>query len=495
MTKSGASRSSGYPGQRVPNRLPNARMPVVQSRRVRNPQTAFALLRKRADSLAVRDGGGFRKHRYTRKNSGGGRARIHFQGIQRSRTGPFLFLSGGDMLEPSAQLFVVKLASRPENGPWGSNIRFEQYPEATDSLVGMYSLAKELWHAGGISLMGDVLAVPIENDTQSEIRFYDVSDPTAPTLFNNAINRDAKATAVALCRLDNHRYLCGVWFNEDKVDFYLSRSSHFQDGFPRSPVRWDWHDLNLKEPRNYQAVNFLRSESGDLFMVGTERAARTVPGNPYMGFDRADLFRVTIDRRTLLHSLRRPQLVKPTLTHLQTARLEDGGKYCNFGAGGGVYVDDKKRLILYGAFHWRGWQGGFLDSLAFWKTRKYEVRFGEFSQQLVGAPRRVSSIADARIDMFAEANYQGRRLSIHGELDSSIEEFNRIWIGGRRFGRRVSSLRYQLPKKYVYRLFASERFNSNGDMQPFDLRGTGDIVQIADLRREWRHDVRSARFV
>ena len=61
---------------------------------------------------------------------------------------------------------------------------------------------------------------------------------------------------------------------------------------------------------------------------------------------------------------------------------------------------------------------------------------------------------NGRIDLFEHTHYRGRRLSIYGTLDARINNYRNIWVPGKKgFHKRVSSVRFQLPKDSTYRLF------------------------------------------
>ncbi len=469
-----------YPGPMIPDRPADAPMPVDANPTIQDPAMAFARIRKRADYLAARDGGSFKKHRYTRKNFGNGRSQIHFQGIQRSRTGKYFFLSGAELKEHTSQLFVVRMNTRPADGPWGSNIRFDKKPRRGDRLLAMYKLNKGLYHAGGISLMGDVLMIPIEDREKSEVHFYDVSDPNAPKHFQEFISRGktvGKATAVALCRLANDHYLCGVLAGDPRrIDFYMSRDTDFRNGFRPMRKTWLWTDLvpaRSRDPR-YQSINFLFSDSGELFMVGTESALLA----PFENADRADLFSVVPDAATLGPA---PSLKKPTITMLSTRRFHTGEDYHNLAAGGGIHIDRAdSRLFVYGAFHWR---------------ISKQIRFGELAEDLAANAPGITQLSDGWVDLFDEVGFKGRRLSIYGAFDSEITNYGKIRVRDKSFGDRVSSVRFQLPVGETYRLFTREGFRSETNTAPFDLAGTGDVVQHADLDAWEDDEVESSKFV
>ena len=365
------------------------------------------------------------------------------------------------------------MASRPDHGPWGTNILVgtgsaRPEPPERDSLIGMYDLADNLskksglWHAGGISLMGDVLAIPIENSNKSEIHFYDVSDPTSPQHFRKFISRQGtKAGAVAVCRIPSghyrNRYLCGVREKEnvEGIDFYLSKNDIFGEGFAQTFRRWS------TDVRSYQAINFLQNGSGELFLVGTGH---------HRGH-RAGLFSVELDSE-----------MNPTLNLLDSLKLKEPGynpDYYDLAAAGGIHVDHKGRLLLYSAPCWR---------------MQNEFRFAECSEG-PDPGSFISSFEDSRIELFKKADYKGRALSIYGKRDAEIPDYDNIWVSGRKFGREVLSVRFQLPKCSTYRLFSKEGFPED-DEDSFDLDGTGKVREIPKLSDKWKRcKVRSSKFV
>ena len=305
------------------------------------PEIALRRLPDKAIRLSAYDGGGFPDVKYRYLNIKGGNIDVHFQGIQRrSATRSFLFLSGGDPDEGTkgSQLFVVRMESRDSKqlGPWGTNIDDSGSPAKGDQVVGMYMLDEELWHAGGISLMGDVLAIPLENEQRSEIRFYDVTNPEALKQLPNSIKRaNARAAAVGMCRLpDNGHILCGVWAEKPlRVDFYISTSTGFQQGFGKPTTSPLPH--RALSP-SYQSIGFIRDRNNGIFMLGTRSTHRIAPlkGSPV-----ADLFRVDLDEQLALE-----------LCASREFRKDD---HFDFAAGAGAYVDGGGRLVLYSVYHWR----------------------------------------------------------------------------------------------------------------------------------------------
>lgn len=456
-----------YPGDTPPSRDPDAPMPVDSNPPVRMVFETFARVRSLGDFIACRDGGDFPRHRYTRKNFSGNRSKIHFQGIQRSRTGKFLFISGDDFEEKTSQVFVLEVGSRSADGPWGSNLIFDRDPLSSDRLVETFALDNQLWHGGGMAVCGDILAVAVEDETRSDILFLDVSDPRAPTLFDVKITRGptvGKAGAVALCKLANEHYLCAVWSDSDdnpkRFDFYLSRSTDFKEGFRRTRCTWEFAKLLPTGGRNskYQAVNFIIDTDDQLFIIGSEN---TSPGAPLIaGDDFCDLLKVTFPDRTLGPD---PVLQEPAITRVAEKRLERGTDHYNMAAGGGIYIDRATHeLIVYSAFHWR-----VRDAL----------HIAEFRAETPPDAEPVTNIRRAWIDLFEDAGFRGRRLSVYGQVDDPIPDYGRIRVQDEPLGDRVSSVRFQIPAGHTYTLFKDSRFRGRS----LDLVGDGTVIELPDL--------------
>jgi hypothetical protein len=206
-------------------------------------------------------------------------------------------------------------------------------------------------HAGGIQALGSLLAVPNENHTtddpslpveaRTQIRFFDLSEPTSPTLLGilgRDVLRSNEAGAVALARLQNNRILMAVGRTESFIlDFYVSEPndltawSHF-DTWWRSEAHTALpdHDTDFGD---YQGINFVtRCSDGALFIVGTHR------DGDWFGNDWVDLWQVELNVNSSV------------LTKVAERHVDCDG-HCNLDAGGGVYVTPNGQLLVYGTEH------------------------------------------------------------------------------------------------------------------------------------------------
>jgi hypothetical protein len=465
-------------------------------------EAEFARLRAKGEYLGAHDGGMIDSLRYTSSGPGNyNGSENHFQGMQRLANGRFLVVSGGDWATPSSHLFVIKMGSRPKTGPWLANTRGQdKQPPATDKIVASVSIDSKMWHAGGMDVMGDVLAVPVEypppntlpltrlanlpipkfwDAPRSRIVFFDMKNPTTPKRLKPTIDRaGVKSTAVALCKLPNGFYLAVV-FSAAGLDFYLSKTKRFNSGFRKRPTRWAIDRVRALEgePRKfdgYQTINLINQSDGRLYLVGLHNTSGMAP--TLGGDNNADLFTVDIPG---MH--RKPENATdsgeaPVITRVSSVKVECKHRQCNMDAAAGVYVD-RGNLIIYSAYHWR--QSGIL-------------RFNEF-HGLTRAPKEtITQIGDAWIELFEKRFFGGRFLTVRGPEDAKITNFGRVRAQGSGFDNKVRAVRFQLPIGSTYRLFRKQGFTE----KVIDLKGTGRVAEIPDLEDEVDEtDISSARFV
>lgn len=471
-----------FPGYSVGAPLELADRVATDGPVVTDALLAFERIRAKGDDLALWDGGLFPQLRYTRVNIGKkNRARNHFQGIQRLRDGLHCVISGGDVIEPASHVFIARLPSCRNLGPWGSNLLLSREPSLGDSVVRTIAFDRGLWHSGGISLLGNALAIPLEGDVGSRIVFVDVTDPERPRRIAIDIERPGrKAGAVALARIMDGRFLCAVWWEvqakpRGRIDFYLSKDDDLFHGFVAQPIEWSWAAVAVEsgQPGNqpgdrgdpaYQCINFVAEPGGGLYLVGTENNSSKAPLD--RDNDRADLLRVELPASSGESSAPPPRLVR-----IATRQLKCRDEFGNFDAAAGVYVTPDGQLHLYSAYHWR---------------MKDLIRLSEFSAEPEPSGA-AQSIDAAWIELFEHDDFGGRRLTIRGLRHSRLENYAAIFVEGSEFNDEVSSVRYRIPSGHTYRLFRDSDFRGTVPGRDFiDLDGTGQVVEVRDLEKERR---------
>ncbi len=469
-----------FPGYK-PSPLPDidAETSLIASHpQITDVEAQFARICAHGDFLEAWDGELIPDLRYTRVNIGKkGRARNHFQGIQRLRLGKYMVVSGGDITEPASHLFLFNLKSRRARGPWGSNVLLAREPIREDSIVKTIALDEKLWHAGGISVLGDILAVPIEGGERSRIAFLHMADPLKPKRLPCDIDRpDRKASAVALARMPGGKFVCGVWWEaarkfRGRIDFYVSRSRNFLDGFHDRVVTYSFNSLGLGDDRDpsYQNINFILQRGEDseaaLYMIGTENGADAAP--VFGGPDIADLYRIELPEGFLNGD---DSVDAPKLTRVAARQFRCKNQYGNLDAAGGIYVDSNGRLNLYAGYHWR------VDHM---------IRLTEFSSEPDRNAPKIEKIADARIDLFEHERFRGRRLSVIGKTGARLPDYGKLFVEGSGFDDRVSSVRYQIPRGHKYRLYKDKAFAGRKSGTDYiDLVGSGAVEEIANLKHK-----------
>jgi hypothetical protein len=407
----------------------------------------------------------------------------HHQGIQRLGLPGYAVLSGGDPHSPMAHLFVLHLASRAGSGMWGSNLS-SGLPRRHDVYVARIDLNATLWHAGGMALLGDVLAVPLENSDAggSRIEFLDFREPTAPVLLNTGIARPrVKAGAVALTRLPDGHFLTAVWSDSEKgeVNGHSVPKKHldlYRSGRPDLLGGWEPRVCivdGMQELPDFQTIALLWDvdEHGvrkGLYLLGFDNAASqlTTQEGPHVGH----LYSVTLPGSSSAWS------TGFSLTPVQQQQFHCTPEYANMDAATGTYVSPGGVLSVYCADH-------------FIRLGKRNSELAQFEEYTSITPptagRPVVTLEDSRIELFDGPNYADRPLLFSGR-QAHINNLHSIRVGGKPFGRRISSVRYLIPAGFVLVLYREP--NQKGT-RPLVLRGNGHPQGIADLAQQDFADV------
>lgn len=268
----------------------------------------------------------------------------HFQGVQRLAGTDYLVVSGSNPRSSQSQFFVIR---QDESG--------------TGAVVASVDVDPVMWHAGGLSLLGAILAVPIYGGSPRHAKtvFYDLGNPEQPRKLPVEIDRPSqKASATALTRLRNGHYLAAVLAAFDRrplrVDFYLSRTQALDDGFAPEPATWLASEVQARPGQertfaHFQAINFVCEADGRLFLVGfhnTFTSASALPGRDY-----ADLYEVVFPDASV--QAEAPRLEKPAIVKVANRNMRCTSGQCNMDAAAGLFVDpDTQTLSVYAAAGW-----------------------------------------------------------------------------------------------------------------------------------------------
>lgn len=410
--------------------------------------------------------------RYTDTADNQGGVDNHFQGFQRLGTPGYAVISGGDPHAPRSHLFVMRLASRGAAAMWGSNLLLGSLPPAEDGFVARIDLNPTLWHAGGMALLGDVLAVPIENSDAggSRVEFFGFRDPTRPTDLACGIARPGvKAGAVALTRMEDGRFLVGVWSDSElrppqqHLDFYMSTSTSLLGTGWNGPFCFTIEVARLPK---YQTIALLWNldelgERTDLHLLGFENGAK-FPPDP-AGPNYGHIYHVSLPRELggFSDTLELEGLDPPKLFH-----CVDG--FSDMDAATGVYRSPTGILGVYCAHHHvrRGERNKFLARFQEYMSTGPSI--GTFPP---------ASLGESRIELYDLTGFRGEPLLLLSG-QARIDDLDTVQVHGQPFARRISSLRCVIPPGFAFVLYRD--FDQKG-VNPLVIEGGSPIVEVPDL--------------
>ncbi|MEO8451764.1 MAG: hypothetical protein ABI647_18380 [Gemmatimonadota bacterium] len=449
---------------------------------------AFETLRTRPERLGSWDMDKFPNPAYMFQNVGGGETQSHFQGIQRLEKHNLLVISGGDLKHKVSHLFLVECDPRSTWGPLGSNLwKSPRTPPDGDRLRRVFAIDRDGWHAGGISVLGDIIAVPLEGPVPAHVVFLDLSDPMAPRWIGSAagdgtpnmITVETRAAgAIALTRTPGGHFLAAIWRDEQgseaagRIDFFVSKGA-VTPGDRQTAFEPDWKPFGawVYAPPNpempakphYQALTFIwerGTAAPSLFLIGTRNSDVMAPNQA--GEDWADLYQIAppagMSVTTTAATAASP--AAPTPVFVAARRFRGADEFCSFAGAGGAFVSAAGGLAIYAAFHFRG--DGLFRMSEYWGD---------------GA-----AAGTWWVDLFERSNFEGHRLAIFDPAESTIDDYGNRFAQGDKFDDTVISVRHCLPVGVTYRLFKQPNHPSNPAPSEFvDLLGTGAVVEVPRL--------------
>jgi hypothetical protein len=324
-----------------------ARAQSPSPRLLADVEAAFARIQVDGEHLTARTNGLIPKPRYRVSLRNWFGLLNHFQGIQRVPFTDYVVISGSNPRGGSADLFVVRMA-----------------PGEEGEVVRRVEVDASMWHAGGLSVMNTILAVPLHqlSPRQAKIVFFDLTDPINPRKIPVEIARPGrKAGSVALTDLPNGRVLVAVLSAFDglprRLDFYLSRTPALTDGFMPEAASWRVSEVQARPGLErsfsyFQSINFVRQSDGRLFLAGFNNSFASpaiLPGRDY-----ADLYEVVFPAGAMRES---PETVPvPAVIKVASHRLKCKDGFCNMDAAAGLFVDPETRSLSVYAMP--GWLDG-----------------------------------------------------------------------------------------------------------------------------------------
>jgi len=463
-----------------------------------NVEKAFKKIAKSGNFLAVNVNKFIKKRRYNGGNRGGTVAKTHFQGMSRVRNGRSFIFSGGDYSDSAAQIFSATVDHFRDNinfpagmsnvvkgkilrGPIGSNLFDDGDAPDSDKLNFITQIndrvvdgedGKGYWHAGGVSVAGDILAVPLESNDASMIRFFSIKNPNKPVHLKNCdIPRPktiGKAGTASLCRLSNDRYLCAVWQDGKKrgdqnIDFYVSKDGKLENGFKTENIRWNYKNLaGLRRLKTkYQVLEFAVQSDDQIYLVGTENTSPLAPKIDAPGDDVAELLKFSCDLSLIDQPKKFRKSIQLSLANRRVFAGSD--RYHNFKAGAGIYITPEKELLMYAVYHYR---------------RDREVRFVEFAPKITSYKDEVTDISRGKIELYEKENFKGRVIRIYGRAGSRIDDYKNCFTQEDDFGKGVGSIKFILPANSTYSFYKDKNCKGN---PIFFMDGTGFYKEVKKI--------------
>ncbi|HEV8337131.1 MAG TPA: discoidin domain-containing protein [Candidatus Polarisedimenticolia bacterium] len=397
---------------------------------------AFARLRHYGDTIQISHNG--LASDYTQPV---GTTSHHFQGIQRLRApGNYVAISGAD----PADLFIGVMGSRnPTPGsPWSSNYLTNL---ANDKLLSRTPVTGAP-HAGGLSVIGDVLAVPLQWSGTTQVVFYDVSNPTSivrlpPVLSSSNDNLGA----VAITKLQNGQFLLGAHdsLSPQTLDWYLST------GTDLSATGWTYQSRNVLIA-GYQNINLINQCDGHVYMAASFDQAF---GGGWLGDD----------RRLRLYDIAMSGTSVTNVGQIMNLQMQCGTDGCEFAAASGTYVAPNGNVFAYSS---RGFISGD------------HINFVEFEP--IPPPAPVSTTNDSYVIFSKDAgmNPDVQSMAIH------FYDPNWYWyhmndgFGYGSLDNQISSMVYSIPESHSLVLFDGPTL---GGAMLFQLSGPGSYDNLANL--------------
>ncbi|HEX2162367.1 MAG TPA: hypothetical protein VHM02_00310, partial [Thermoanaerobaculia bacterium] len=239
----------------------------------------------------------------------------HYQGIARSpRTGrpPILYVTrSGDNSDPAevdrhGHFLIVRLGSRNHDGErlrsnrLGPEETKNTVPPAADEVIGSFRL--EYQHPGGVQMVGDVLAMPLEAPglpglPPGKVAFFDCSNPEVPVRMPVEVHFEHNVGVLAITRLpDGHFLLVTTHGAGEEIEFFRSTAGDFRaPGFAFEP-----HDVVAASEvdgfwrtgkTSPQALSLVGQTDGRLFLIAS---SNSFPLAPHVnGDDHMFLYEIT----------------------------------------------------------------------------------------------------------------------------------------------------------------------------------------------------------
>lgn len=448
----------------------------------------------------------------------------HFQGIARSpRIGipPILYVSrSGNKDNPDyyGSIMVVQMDSRPQHGERLRSNRLSKAEETLDTEPPSNDRCiknipfSDYGHVGGIQMVGDILAVPLEDradDTlpEGKVVFYNCSEPTNPVKLAYELNTSHKIGVVGITKLpDGYFLLVMSWGDSKDLDFYRSsKRSFFDAGFNFTLVSSISEDyLNDLEADHFwefgknspQSLNFVTQKDGRVFLIGSRNTYPLAPmpnGDDEMYLWEVKDFNATqtptiVGVRGEVHKMLScpGDLWTWSYGGITVQKRIQG----NFMASGGVYISPTGELLYYSTSHFS--KGPDNTAKMAELRHVYVSRTGtcgpQFREDHLEDP---IYVIEPWVMMFQHDNFQG--ISVMMDFpDQYLDNYNDFpSLDGRLgecapakqgFNDAMTSFIWCGPPGSVLRIYDDDSYDPNGNAGYLECPGTGSVVLVHDVR-------------
>ncbi len=148
--------------------------------------------------------------------------------------------------------------------------------ESDHKVVQTMALDLESIHPGGIQIYDNILVVPFENDDEdSKLCFYNLEDPTSPTLAGSfTVSGISNAICAGITEYDGNYLVAQYYSRSGYVRFFLLDSSFDKITSktwraPNDTIKTDWYPLNdwPNDTYNYESMNLVKTDSGYFMLM------------------------------------------------------------------------------------------------------------------------------------------------------------------------------------------------------------------------------------
>ena len=281
----------------------------------------------------------------------------HFQGAARLKDSNYAVISGADYNRRNSNLLVVSLGTEPAVGPWHQNFSgLFPKPPASDQIIANYAIGdSNHWHAGGISRLGDVIVVPVEEyigARRSRVLFFDFSNPLSPVPISVVIDRPtAGAGNAGMIQLDDGTFMVAL-YTAGTHDFYFSNTNRLEDGFKTNY-------FHLDDSQYAYAPGVVHNDGGSSLSIVKQCKSQDGTPSQYFMFEPDN----DGDQPPIINGKDRAYLYQLQIANAAVSVTQIGDKafncsgFCNFAGSVGVSMNGMGGLDIFGPNFFRDWIG------------------------------------------------------------------------------------------------------------------------------------------